>query len=435
MKLPWRHHISTCFVSLPILATALSSTRHPLNISNSGARCTVLLKSASKYDGDNRILIRDMITGMASFFGTMIDSESSRFYALCFPPSGKRAHQHNPIRDLAAAWDASKALRFFNERGETIPQHAHLWTAICTTVREYETSLKTLNKNVPNSPIILDSEILKEPVNIAHSALMILASTCAMELSVLLDSTMDVSSSVDGLTRGILMMQRQDGAFCVNFGQGEGDNNVYRGIEFYPGEAMVSLMHAFEKSATLPHLLNDMTKQAIVPAMERAFGFYSAYYHHGNTDINYNIWQAQAFSKLFFAFMDKDDRSRARAVAKFVVDLCEDVINSKSWKYELARGRSFYPNLNTVEIACGLDALADGIHVARMAQDERLEVLERHASNAITFLQWIQDQVPKDVTIGHGGLGYGGAVVLEQRLDVTGHAISALTKLDSLKCQ
>ena len=34
--------------------------------------------------------------------------------------------------------------------------------------------------------------------------------------------------------------------------------------------------------------------------------------------------------------------------------------------------------------------------------------------------------------VGSGGLGYGGIQVFEQRLDVTGHAISALVKLQKL---
>ena len=169
--------------------------------------------------------------------------------------------------------------------------------------------------------------------------------------------------------------------------------------------------------------------------MQRAFSFYSGYYHQGGTDINYNIWQAQAFSLLFKAQLASGNQPEAAKVAPYILTLCEDVISSKSWKYELARGRSFYPNLSTVEISCGLDALADGINVARITEDERLELLEKHASNAVEFLQWIQDQVPVDVTIGLGGLGYGGVVVLEQRLDVTGHAISALTKLSTLKNQ
>ena len=55
-----------------------------------------------------------------------------------------------------------------------------------------------------------------------------------------------------------------------------------------------------------------------------------------------------------------------------------------------------------------------------------------HATNALYFLKWAQDQVSDDCTVGKGGLGYGGVQVMEQRLDVTGHALSALSKLRCL---
>ena len=56
-------------------------------------------------------------------------------------------------------------------------------------------------------------------------------------------------------------------------------------------------------------------------------------------------------------------------------------------------------------------------------------MFQMHARNAVYFLEWSQDQVADDCVVGKGGLGYGGIQVLEQRLDVTGHAISALMKL------
>lgn len=434
MMLSRQHLIATCFVSLLAFVTAfVTIANQPTTANNRNRRARLLLSSTTDTTDGDAVIIRDVVGGMTSFFGHMIDVESGRFYALCFPPSGERSHQHNPIRDLAAAWDAGKGLLFSQDSGKAIPQRGCLATAICRTIQSYQSALTSLDVNDPSSPIILDSEILKEPSNIAHSALLILATTVAMKLSLLQDTTVSSLSSIDGLTRGILSMQRQDGAFCVDFDSRKDDNNVYRGIEFYPGEAMVALMHAYESSSATNSILKDATRQEVIPAMQRAFSFYSGYYHQGDADINYNIWQAQAFSLLFKAHLVSGNQPEAALVATYVLSLCEDVINSKSWKYELARGRSFYPNLNTVEISCGLDALADGIHVARITEDERLLLFEKHASNAVVFLQWIQDQVPVDVAIGRGGLGYGGLVVLEQRLDVTGHAISALTKLPTLK--
>ena len=96
-----------------------------------------------------------------------------------------------------------------------------------------------------------------------------------------------------------------------------------------------------------------------------------------------------------------------------------------------SRGRSFYPNLVTVEIACGLDAVRmQGSRVAfEQKREEDLKLLLRNADNAVEFLCWAQDRVPEDAIVGYGGLGYGGLQVMEQRLDVTGHALSGMSKL------
>jgi len=367
---------------------------------------------------------------MADFYADMVDTESSRFYSLCFPLEGERIHQHNPIRDLAAAWDASKIVLYLKEYGDdSIPQSESLQQAINTTVSYYQAYIIPIRNNQQHLTM-LDSKVLEEAPNIAHSALMILASLGTLKLPFLQTKFAHQYPWIDGLVQGILSMQREDGAFFITFGKDQAESNVYQGIEFYPGEAMVALTEVYDFSSTYADIIVENSKrQNILLAMEQAFEFYSSYYHQHNTDTNYNIWQIQAFSRFFQILNGKGNQAKAELVGTYVVELCQEVVNSKAWKYELARGQSFYPNLNTVEIACGLDALSDGIDVARSLQSDILELLEMRAQNAVDFLEWAQDQLPADATVGKGGLGYGGTLVLEQRLDVTGHAISALTKL------
>ena len=163
-------------------------------------------------------------------------------------------------------------------------------------------------------------------------------------------------------------------------------------------------------------------------------------------DVNFTIFQIQAFARFYFAMMRQPNPGSHVSMdelSRFLLDMCQDVVNSKSWKYELRRGSRFSPNLRTIEIACGLDALADGARVVQavMAEngdavhsfysEEQCWLLRNAIENAVDFLQWVQEQVPPETVVGRGGLGYGGVQVLEQRLDVTGHAISALTKLYS----
>ena len=301
-------------------------------------------------------------------------------------------------------------------------------SAVHSTLQAYNNSYFVVDDG---GTLALDPELLQETPNIAHSALMIMASAGAQRLSMFQNgNTISRVPQIDGLVRGILSMQRlSDGAFRIEFDD-NGSGDVYRGIDFFPGEAMLALMDAYHLSEQYDGMLDACTRDAILPSMERAFVFYCDYYHQRNADVNYNIWQIQAYAK-FFDILDRTGRSeQARLLATHILCMCQDIINSKAWKYELSRGRSFYSNLNTVEIVCGLDALADGIRIAFAIGDTQMAaLLQRNARNAICFIQWMQDQVPLDSPAGYGGLGYGGVRVLEQRLDVTGHAISALTKL------
>jgi hypothetical protein len=103
----------------------------------------------------------------------------------------------------------------------------------------------------------------------------------------------------------------------------------------------------------------------------------------------------------------------------------------------VSRGRSFYPNLSTVEIACGLDALGMGARVLLLSEGEDggdlpISLVARHIDAALDFLVWAQDRVSADAVVGYGGLGHGGYCVTEQRLDVTGHALGAVANLVEL---
>jgi hypothetical protein len=153
----------------------------------------------------------------------------------------------------------------------------------------------------------------------------------------------------------------------------------------------------------------------------------------------------QAFARFFHYLLQQQQRQQIEnpafqpemdvvlAVADYVLELCDDILESQTWK-ELMRGQSFFPNLETVEIACGLDALTEGLNVAMALPQRRLDASNLQSwwsriERAVEYLQFVQQQVPGDAVVGHGGLGYGGIQALEQRLDVTGHAVSALIKV------
>ena len=397
---------------------------------------------------------------MIAYFESMIDPHSGRFFLFSYPQSPScsdssqaiaelRSHCHCPLRDIGSAWDAFKAIKarkcYYGKTTDGLVSASgyRLEDAILQTTGYYSSSLVTIDSD--RNAMHLSQEVLKEPPNISHNALLLLALIGSEELN-LFDAGEERSNLTDGLASGILSLQRPDGAFATQFCPPNDD--VWSGIEFFPGQAMTALMavylHSSSSSRTRPGLVKEKTLQQILPAMIRAFGFYRVYYEEGkrqNTiDANFSIWQIQAFCRLLLGLRHQGrpaSDSLASEVTEYCLALCEDILQSPAWKL-LSRGKSFYPNLSTIEIACGLDALCQGYNVLLplLLDQENSPMDDTLASSfrikierALDFLKWSQDQIPPDVLVGYGGLGHGGYYIREQRLDVTGHAIGAVANL------
>jgi len=369
----------------------------------------------------------DMLSRMTTYFHSMVDPRTDRFYYRCLPVSQKRIHEHCAIRDMGSAWDTVTLLRFWREESD-LPEatKARLSAAVCRTIEAFSSSFESTKHG---NFITLDRKLMLEPPNIAHNAFLILATVGAVRLGLLEDNEQKkVLPPINDLANSILAMQQENGAFRIHFDH----DDIYSGIEFYPGEACLALLDAREVASNHPSLLSADSRQAIVPAMERAFAFYSNFYYEGNVGSRYTSffgnWQVQSFVRLWDSLRDRRDSEsvqEASAIADYILDLCCGIVASQPWK-ALAHGS--YDRLSTVEIACGLEALADGTLVALECSQKKLASQYWHAVvQAVHFLEAVQEQVPKD-SVGYGGLGYG-LQVQEQRLDVTGHAVNALTKV------
>ena len=372
---------------------------------------------------------------------------------------------------------------------QSIETYGTLFVCADDTTKTMKNTDSNNNNNNNSNGIALHCDVLKEIPNIAHNGLLLLT-LIGSERLFLKDDDNDLFDNspniIDELTRGILFMQRNDGAFRTHYSNNSNngnsndndndDDDVYKGIEFFSGEAMTALMEVYSYYSIDVTTVIGIDEQTttinrILPAMKRALRFYRTYYDegrcNGSVDVNYTIWQVQAFSRLFLVLQQKqqqyydennnnnDDEIIMNDAADYCLDMCNDIIRSPSWKM-LSRGKSFYPNLSTIEIACGLDPLVQGTRVAvavavavtkihhnqhdvssssstlpssENKNDYTRLLFMRNIDNAIDFLQWSQDRIPKDSKVGYGGLGYGGFVVMEQRLDVTGHALSAISKL------
>jgi len=299
-----------------------------------------------------------MIAKMAAYFDSMVDRRNDRFYYRCLPNSGTKIHGHCPIRDLGSAWDTTNLLRSSSTAAgpskNLSQQYPHLAKAVTSTIHAYvpkDMSWQTFTNARDQPCAALPSRLLLEPSNVAHSAFFILALTGALQLE--LFESLPPSIPLDALVNGILSMQQEEtGAFAIHFEDKQHD--IFRGIEFYPGEAMLAVLDAYQE---VPSLLSPTTRQSIVPAVQRAFLFYSNFYRDGNVDEHYTSffgnWQVQCFGKLhdILASQEKEMNGSgvtAAKVAEYLVELCDAIVNSSSWQF-LDQGR--YKLLSTVEIA------------------------------------------------------------------------------------
>ena len=383
------------------------------------------LADTIKRDG---IDVQSTLWDFTEYFSSMVDPSIQRFYSISKPPTGELIHQHCPVRELGVTWDALTLLKYWNENQEWIMEHGKqhefalyhqkIASVVKSTIHTYISSVIQFEDY-----LIVDSNYLRERSNIAHSGLLVLSCIYAIEASII-DAT-EISAVMNGLVKGILRMQNPNGSFRIEYGY----DDIYKMIEFYPGEAMVGLMEFYEKGNELNIINDGDLHQAILLATKNALGFYSELYKNGDVDVNYNIWQVQAFSRLFRIFHTQYDVDESLC-ADYCISLCQDIVNSGSWRM-LGRGRSFYPNLQTVEIVVGLDALMEGMSIARVKSlDNEIQRFEMNARNAICFVIFSKDQIDASALVGRGGLGFGGLTIMEQRLDVTGHAVHGFVKID-----
>ena len=187
-------------------------------------RRPLVLRSGST-DVITDIIADNILPRMISFFALdMVDSTTNRFYYICRPPTGEREHRHMPIRDMAAAWDATKALLFLETHGKqhdgqrdsndetdtTELMRQNLRAAVCSTLEAYQPLTPMVEAvsgcaDQHRPALTLDSSMLQETANIAHSALLIMATANAQRLSICPDS--DIHKIISGLLQGILSRQ------------------------------------------------------------------------------------------------------------------------------------------------------------------------------------------------------------------------------------
>eukprot|EP01083_Nonionella_stella_P020377 56495_1 len=372
------------------------------------------------------------------FMDIMNDAKTHRFYYERNVHKHLSTHESSPIRDIAAAWVTSKILIHLQskhtlDRMQQSKIHS-LSLTIKNTIRHYTHFIKYFASDAAthdntDCAYISSTGVAEVLSTIAHSAFLILSILSAHAYD---DTVVDQNTlhhTLPCLVNGILNNQNSTcckdqtyGAFKVDF---EGNRyGYYRGIELYPAEAMLALLSYYHFLSVSSNNNDVQSKQSeIIHSIRIAFRFYSKYFYDGHIGSHYTVffsnWQSQLFGLLFDTVEEHQD---VKCIGNYVLDLQHSILTSVLMRNLNENGKR-YSKLSTVEVACGLESLCDGLRVALKLKDiTKAKTICKGIEDAVLFLNHIQN------ITNNGGFGHAVHVNL-QRIDVTGHVANAYMKL------
>jgi hypothetical protein len=331
-------------------------------------------------------ILVDRLRLMFDWYKAMVDESTGRFLYLYDPENDLSVSDGEPIRDIATIWDV-EVLGTFLGRDDLRP-------VIRRSLDHFSRLIVERDGYAIVAPV-------GEPSSIAHSAFLALA----LSRSQLPDKVGRLTPLIDG----ILHQQRKDGSYKIFFGP-EPDS----GEELYPAEAMLALLEA--------HRLTGHA--GCLDSVERSFDHYKrTYYDRGRVRADLLVffanWQSQAGRLLFEATTTPNVRDPVRA---FLFELHDRVIESGFYDRVARRPQA----QACVEVACGLEGLADAYAIAALSQDRRTGDYRDCILTAVDFLIRVQRTTG---CTGRERGGFGASLAMrEQRIDVTGHAASGFMK-------
>jgi hypothetical protein len=341
----------------------------------------------SRPDDPKRVgTLVDRLELMFEWYKGMVDERTGRLLYSYDPETGLAIGDGEPIRDIAAVWDVEVLSAFLgrDDLGDVIRR-----------------SLDHLEQRVVRRDGYAIVSPGGESSSIAHSAFMALA----LARSDRPDRVQRVRPLVDG----ILQQQRDEGSYKIFF-----DAVPDCGEELYPAEAMLALLDAYGLTGDARYL----------DSVERGFAYYKRdCYDRGlvapDAMVFFANWQSQTGRPLF----ETTSRPEMKGlVHTFLFELHDRVIESGFYDRVARRPE----RQACVEVACGLEGLADAYAVAVASHDQRRDKYRRCVGIALDFL--VRAQRTTGCTARERG-GFGGSLTSrEQRIDVTGHVASGFIK-------
>jgi hypothetical protein len=331
-------------------------------------------------------LLGDRLRLMFEWYKGMIDESTGRFLYLYDPENDVTIGDGEPIRDIAAIWDIEVLSAFLgrNDFRSLIRRSLDYFGQLVVGRGEYAIVAPRGRQS-----------------SIAHSAFLALALSRS--------EFPDKIQRLTPLIGGILHQQRNDGSYKIFF-----DAVPDSGEELYPAEAMLALLEAYRLTRDNRYL----------DSVERSFVHYKREYHDRSRVrldllVFFANWQSQA-GRLFFEITT---RSKVKDLVRAFLFELHDLVIESGFYDRVAR----QPEAQAcVEVACGLEGLADAYAIVASSQDRRTENYRRCVLTALDYL--MRAQRTTDCSDRERG-GFGASLAIrEQRIDVTSHVASGFIK-------
>jgi len=318
----------------------------------------------------------------------MVNERTGRLHYMYYPKFSIFSDAGSPIREIASVWEMEMLGSLLNRKDlkPVIDKILQYYIGFCIEGNGY---------------VILNPEQLWEPSSIAHSAFMI--------LSLLYSQIPDGKARAILMAEGILRNQRNNGSYKIYFGD-EPDT----GLEFYPGEAMLSLMELHGKTSDYKYM----------KSVESGFHYYSSqYFEKGlgeEIPVFFANWQSQ-FCRLLFQYAESD--YLREGIRRYVFELHDRIIENDFYiDIQIHPARQ-----SSVEVACAAEGLNDAYSIAAGGHEEQR--MERYRESLCIALSYLLDVQCTEhcAQMEEGGFGFS-LSERTQRVDVTGHVVSAFVK-------
>jgi hypothetical protein len=325
----------------------------------------------------------------------MVDPKTKMLVYEFEPDTGKSKLENCPIRNIGSIWDMEVISNYLHDNSlqRTIDYSLDFYKDFLVQYRTQHGTMMTF-----------DGTKLEEPPNISHNAMMIL---CLAEHR----GVKEHLTFIERLSDTIIHQQKSDGSYHIEIGT----KRDY-GEEFYPGEAMLALVKAFCVTRL----------QKYYTSVRNAFPYYREFAEEVSQDmmVFFANWQTQALVSLYHS---SDDAALRKSIKEFILHLQEKIERS-----------SFYKNIQqhpkrcaTVHVACGLEALADAYSLLTEEDLKWKSHFRNHLQIVLQFLLNVQLKEGQGDSRGVGGFGHT-LDIHTQRIDVTGHVMNGLIKVETL---